>query len=87
MAKFLLTAYDKRFRSAGKPKVPNKAANKSSRARAKTDAIHDKLSRDIAASMLHDQFVKQCRDRAEARKAYREAKRQARIAHPRYILQ
>lgn len=87
MAKFLLTAYDKRYRSAGKPKVPNKAANKSSRARAKTDAIHDRLSRDIATSMLHERFAKQCRDRQELRKAYREAKRQAKIAHPRYVLQ
>ena len=86
MAKFLLTAYDKRYRSAGKPKVPNKAANKSSRARAKTDAMHDRLSRDIAVSMAHDLFVKQCRDRHEQRKAIREAKRQARLAHPRYVL-
>ena len=86
MAKFLLTAYDKRYRSAGKPKVPNKAANKSSRARAKTDAMHDKLSRDIAASMAHDVFVKQCRDEYERRKAKREAKRQSRRAHPRYVL-
>jgi hypothetical protein len=78
--------FDKRFRSAGKPKVPNKAANKSSRSRAKTEALHDRYSRAIATSMLNDKFSKQCRDRHESRKAYREAKRQARLAHPRYVL-
>ena len=85
--KFLDTImYDKRRRSAGVPKVPNKAANKSSRARAKTDAMLDRYSREIATSMLNDRFAKQCHDRHEARKAYREAKRQAKLAHPRYVL-
>jgi|11BtaG_2_1085332.scaffolds.fasta_scaffold03606_2 hypothetical protein len=78
--------YDKRRRSAGVPKVPNKAANKSSRSRAKTDALHDRYSRQIATSMLNERFAQKCHDRHEARKAYREAKRQAKLAHPRYVL-
>lgn len=78
--------FDKRRRSAGVPKVPNKAANKSSRARAKTDAMIDRYSRDIATSMLNERFAQKCHDRHEARKAYREAKRQAKLAHPRYVL-
>lgn len=99
--KIIDTRYDKRFRSAGKPKCPNKAANKSSRSRAKTDAYETYLSIRIAASMQAERNIRKdelqpridvSKVKAERmlnrelKKIYGKAWRDAKAAHPMYQL-
>jgi len=95
------TRYERRARSAGKPKSPNKAANKSSRARSKTDAYMTYLSVRIASSMqaeraLQKQGLSPTIDPAQVKadrelnrqlkKIYGKSWRQAKAAHPQYHL-
>jgi len=95
------TRYDKRLHSAGTPKCPNKAANKSSRSRAKTDAYMNYLSVRIAVSMqaerdmrkdniqpvFDSRKVKADRElNRQLKKIYGKAWRDVKAAHPKYQL-